>query len=170
MAKHGSALCLFFHRQLNFSSNTMQLNSFFNFQLNYHQPINCWDDPLADHWSVIISIIATTLSRKYEETPREDWIAEKRFRKINTIQSFNVSFSLPASMLRNIFPPTIAELTLVGTLSYSADALLRETCHGILLYLLFSYSYFSLRDLWWILTLGRPVLDTTYSFDDGDLW
>ena len=43
--------------------------------------------------------------------------------------------------------------------------MLRETCHGFLLFLLFSYSYFSLRDLWWILTLGRPVVDTTYSFE-----
>ena len=97
-------------------------------------------------------------------------LLKKRFRKMNTIQSFNVSFSLPSSRLRNISPPTIAELTLVGTLSYSADALLRETCHGILLYLLFSYSYFSLKDLWWILTIGRPVLDTIYSSDGGDLW
>ena len=48
--------------------------------------------------------------------------------------------------------------------------MLRETCHGFLLHLLFSYSYFSLRDLWWILTLGRPVVDTTYSSDGGDLW
>ena len=108
-----------------FLPTTTQL--FFNFHLNYWvgRSIAEMILLLIDQWSS--ALLPPHCHGNMRKHHREDWIAEKkvyekRFMKINAIQSFNVSFSLPSSMLRNISPSTIAELTLVGTLSYSADA------------------------------------------------